>query len=136
MATPDPGLNIQIDTSKLIAADPDGPVHMLTDYGISKIAKEAAQAALAEDRANRKLGREDIGSGSTTVGLWLKQAREGAGLSQRRLAERSGLHPTTIGKIETGERGMSLRVFAKIVWAMTEDEGDEFLWSVIEYFGS
>lgn len=116
--------------------DVEGPIHMMTEYGIARIAKEAAAAAIAEDRVSRKLGREDVGSGSPIVGGWLRQSREKCGLSQRSLAERTGLHPTTIGKIETGERGMSLRVFAKLAWAMPEEENDAFLCNVIEYFGS
>ena len=95
---------------------------------IEAIAKEAARQAIAEDRSNRKLGRDDRGSGSAVIGQILLKNRTDTGMSQRELAKNAGLHPTTIGKIETGERGMSLETFCKLANWLEE----EFVWDIVE----
>lgn len=38
------------------------------------------------------------------LGKNLRQARERAGLTQEAVAERSGVHPTEVSRIETGKR--------------------------------
>jgi DNA-binding XRE family transcriptional regulator len=109
---------------------------MYTDEGIQRLISSGVRMALEEDRTSRKLGREDRGSGDEYIGKQLKFAREGAGMSQRQLAEQAGLHPTTIGKIETGERGMSLRVFCRLAWALPEDNARGLVYNVMEWLGS
>lgn len=47
------------------------------------------------------------------------------------MGERAGLHPTTIGKIEAGERGMSLASFAKIALGIQPDRRLNFATDII-----
>jgi DNA-binding XRE family transcriptional regulator len=77
-------------------------------------AQEGAKLALEEFRKERKLGRDDRGTGSESIGKALRSTREMHGLTQQELADRVKIHYTTIGKIETGDRGMSLTTFAKL----------------------
>ncbi|SRR6266545_7381738 len=41
----------------------------------------------------------------TTLGEYVRQARERAGLSQRQLAAQADIHPTRIARIENGDTG-------------------------------
>ena len=54
------------------------------------------------------------------VGL-LRGIRESAGLSQRELGVRIGVAQSWVGKLETGERNVSLVEFVKIVRACGGD---------------
>lgn len=47
------------------------------------------------------LRREDV---QRALGKNLRQARERAGLTQEAVAERSGVHPTEVSRIEAGKR--------------------------------
>jgi transcriptional regulator with XRE-family HTH domain len=47
------------------------------------------------------LRREDV---QRALGRNLRQARERAGLTQEAVAERSGVHPTEVSRIESGKR--------------------------------
>jgi DNA-binding XRE family transcriptional regulator len=109
-----------------------------TEYGwvlsakeVKSIAAEAVKQALSEDRAGRKYNRSDTGTGSAVVGEILKTFRTRCGWTQKELAERAGIHPTTIGKIESGERGMSLHTFSRIAQEFYVI-GDDFIWQVID----
>jgi len=51
-------------------------------------------------------------------GARLKQLREGAGLTIRALADKTGTHYTTIGKLETDERSVSLRLAVVLAEAL------------------
>jgi DNA-binding XRE family transcriptional regulator len=51
-------------------------------------------------------------------------------LTQEEAASRAGVHPTTIGKIETGDRGMSLPTFAKLSYVYDEF----FVEDVLRYY--
>lgn len=84
------------------------------DFMLQRAAKEGARIALEEFRTERKKGREDAGSGNTGVGESLRTQRLEEGLSLRELGDQSGLHSTTISKIERGERGMSLLTFCRL----------------------
>lgn len=53
----------------------------------------------------------------------LAEERERAGLSQRQLSVRLGMHPMTIGKIERGERRIDLVEFIDICEALGLEPG-------------
>lgn len=96
------------------------------------------------NRVTPKHGREDRGSGSIEVGRILLDHRTRLGMSQEQLAQESGVHRSTIGRIEQGDRGMSLETFAKInrairskVQAIPEHEwpdGDSFAYGVLGFY--
>lgn len=49
-----------------------------------------------------------------TVGKRLRSYRIALGLSQEKLAERAGLHPTYIGQVERGEKNLTIESLEKI----------------------
>jgi DNA-binding XRE family transcriptional regulator len=100
---------------------------------MATVAKEAARMALQEYRVEQKRGRRDAGTGSEKLGEILRTSR-GTRYTQEELAELAGLHPTTIGKIETGDRGMSLHTFCRLAQAFANDGDEDFAWRVVEYF--
>lgn len=57
-------------------------------------------------------------------GQRVRDRRHELGLSQEKLAERSGLHPTYIGGIERGERNLSLANILKVARGLGLDAGD------------
>jgi DNA-binding XRE family transcriptional regulator len=81
---------------------------------LQEMAKMGAAEALEQFRLSRKMGRDDKGTGDEFIGKVLRQSREHLGYTQSDLAEKAGVHYTTIGKIETGDRGMSLHTFCKV----------------------
>ncbi len=91
------------------------------DLTVTATAKMAAVMALEEFRLSRKLGRSDRGSGSTEVGEILRLNRERWKMTQHQLADRAGMHYTTIGKVETGDRGMSLSTFSRLAVHLPSD---------------
>jgi len=92
------------------------------------IAKEAVREALAEFRQEQKRGRNDSGSGSYQLGVILRRWRTDRGMSQGTLSELTGLHATTIGKIETGDRGMSFNTFCRLI----DTFGSDFAMEVVD----
>ena len=59
-----------------------------------------------------------ISSISKQFGTAVRSRRMAAGMSQEKLAERAGLHPTYIGMIERGVRNATLDVAARIAKAL------------------
>jgi transcriptional regulator with XRE-family HTH domain len=53
-------------------------------------------------------------------GKRIRELRLAKGLTQERLAERAGLHPTYIGGIERGERNVGLDNIFKLARALRE----------------
>ena len=53
-----------------------------------------------------------------TIGQRIRNYRVEKGLSQEKLAELSGCHPTYIGQVERGEKNATLESIAKIASAM------------------
>lgn len=96
------------------------------------IAQDAATMALQEYRQTQKRGRSDQGHGSPQLGMILFRARERFKETQDSVSAFTTLHATTIGKIETGDRGMSMTTFAKL--AKFYDE--QFIDEVIDYYAS
>jgi DNA-binding XRE family transcriptional regulator len=112
-----------------ISQDGQNFVRMSDAQFASEIAKEAARLAIQEHREGQKRGRNDQGQGSLVLGTILSKARTEAKMTQEALADLAGVHPTTIGKIETGDRGMSLKTFCLLYPHLSDD----FLWDVVGY---
>jgi XRE family transcriptional regulator, regulator of sulfur utilization len=53
-----------------------------------------------------------------TLGRAIRQARNGAGLTQEKLAERADLHPNYLGRVERGEEHISVAALRRIAQAM------------------
>jgi len=53
-----------------------------------------------------------------TVGKRLRCCRVALGLSQEKLAEGAGLHPTYIGQVERGEKNLTIESLEKITRAL------------------
>lgn len=101
----------------------------ISEETLFKVARLGAASALEEMRLSRKLGRDDKGTGDPALGSIVRSRREILGLTQADLASNAGIHYTTVGKIETGDRGMSLQTFCKIGrWL-----GPSFVASVVDY---
>jgi DNA-binding XRE family transcriptional regulator len=79
-----------------------------------EISKILQDELLTGVRQHQKHGRTDRGTGNPVLGCLLRKVRQGHGDSQSSLAHRAGVHATTINKIESGHRGMSLATFLKI----------------------
>ncbi|MFC6008059.1 helix-turn-helix transcriptional regulator [Angustibacter luteus] len=54
----------------------------------------------------------------------LAVARRERGWSMEQLAGEAGLHRTSVGLIERGERGVTLQVAARLAWALDLSLGD------------
>jgi transcriptional regulator with XRE-family HTH domain len=52
------------------------------------------------------------------VGMRIRKARETAGISQEKLAERAGLHRNYVGSVERGEREIGITRLAHLVGAL------------------
>jgi DNA-binding XRE family transcriptional regulator len=100
------------DSTPLQAAGPDPTIILWME----KAAEVGAKQALQEFQAQRQR-KQDRGSGDEKFGKALRSTRERDGLTQQEFAKRAGVHYTTIGKIETGDRGMTAETLAKILWA-------------------
>lgn len=98
---------------------------------LSRLVTEAVKKALDLQKREAKRDREDTGSGSTAIGELVRTYRLREGVTQRSMGDRVGLHATTIGKIEAGERGMSLTSFAKIASGIQPDQRLNFANDVI-----
>ena len=61
---------------------------------------------------------------ATTVAELVRQARELAGLSQIEVAEKCGVHPTTIAKIESGDRFPGLLLAGHLSNALRVDRNE------------
>lgn len=85
---------------------------------VRQIAVESAREAITAYKTSQKRGRKDEGRGSKILGNMIRSFRETRGWSISELAELSGLHPTTVGKLESGQRGMGLKTFAKLSGAL------------------
>lgn len=55
---------------------------------------------------------------SKAFGLVVRKRRNRAGVSQERLAELAGLHPTYVSMVERGERNPTLNVAARLAKAL------------------
>ncbi len=90
------------------------------------LATELAHLIVGKDRRHFSV-RDSRGSGSSDLGAAVKYWREHCGLSFAELGRRSGLHPTTIEKIETGDRGMSMKTLSRL----GPELGDSFVEDVL-----
>ena len=78
-----------------------------------------------------------------TVGKRLRSYRQAQSLSQERLAEMAGLHPTYIGQVERGEKNLTIESLEKIagalqvpiasVFELVEERHDELNYPLMAY---
>ncbi len=108
---------------------------MFDDDGIQNLISRGVKQALEETRKEAKLGRSDTGRGSIELGNIVYRYRTRMKMTQKALADEAGLHPTTIGKIESGERGMSLHTFSRLSQVLSIDN-EEFMWEVVDKVAS
>lgn len=94
-----------------------------------RLAEEVALRVLEKYRESQKRGRNDQGTGSKKFGMILRKERERAGHNFQSLGHAAGIHPTTISKIESGQRGMSLRTFGKLADIL----GIDFVNEVVQF---
>jgi len=67
------------------------------------------------------LGSRVVSQKLIDLGNYIREKRQGAGMSQEKLAEKSGLSPNTVSRIEGGQMAMSMETFQKIVRALGLD---------------
>ncbi len=67
------------------------------------------------------MGSRVISQKLIDLGNYIREKRQSAGMSQERLAEKSGLSPNTVSRIEGGQMAMSMETFQKIVRALGLD---------------
>jgi DNA-binding XRE family transcriptional regulator len=99
---------------------------------LKRAAKDGASQALRDMRQENKLSRNDTGHASEKIAAMMKKHRMSIGLTQRELARLAGVHPTTVGKVENAERGMSLVTFSKISQVFVDHDCTYFVYDVIE----
>lgn len=113
----------------VIIQQPNGQVLDLSAM-IQSAAQATATEMLALQKVQSKRGRSDKGTGSPDLGKILLDAREYLDYTQAELGREAGVHPTTISKIEDGERGMSMLTLAKLSpWLP-----DDFTRDVLKYY--
>lgn len=83
-----------------------------------------------QKKSQSKRGRSDKGSGSSQLAWILTFHRDYELLTQAELARKAGVHPTTISKIEDGERGISMMTLAKLSVPL----GMDFARKVLAYY--
>lgn len=105
---------------------------MFDNDGIENLIARGVEMALQREKERAKHGRSDTGSGDPRLGEIVRRYREREGLTQRDLGDNAGLHSTTIGKIESGDRGMSLDTFARIAGGFSPDQTFNFAVDVID----
>ncbi len=59
-----------------------------------------------------------MNSGAARLGRIFRELREARGLSQEQLGDRANVHRTYVGKIERGEKDVSLRTASKLAEAL------------------
>ena len=74
------------------------------------------------DGAGLVLG-DDAHAASVAFGRRLREVRVDVGLSQDRLAERAGVHPTAIGRMERGGREPRLTTILRLARALSVQPG-------------
>ena len=72
---------------------------------------------------------------AATLGATLRSLRAAYGLSIRRLAERAAAHPTTVYRLEHGERRPRPSLLAAIGFALDPDRADEITARLVEAAG-
>jgi transcriptional regulator with XRE-family HTH domain len=104
------------------------------EIDLSAMIQSAVTSAIVDveqqKKTQSKRGRSDRGTGSEKLGNILRGYREFMEFSQSELSRMSGVHPTTISKIEDGERGISLVTLAKLAPNLP----DGFSFQVLDYY--
>lgn len=103
---------------------------LVTKNQAVEIAAEAVELALERRKKTQKRGRADQGTGSKMIGAIVKAWREHYSMDITEVAKIANLHPTTVGKIESGQRGMSLKTLACLVNALGYDFAKDVLWQM------
>lgn len=100
---------------------------MTTNSEQVTITAEEFGAILASFVRGIQKTRTYTGSGDPDLGKIITKWREIAGKSIRGLAADTKLHDTMIGKLERGERGMTVSSLASLAKGLPEGFLDEFL---------
>lgn len=87
-----------------------------TDGDLFEVDSASIRAVL--DRDFRRSLNEQAGKSNETVGTWLRKAREGAGLSQVALSERTGMDQAVISRLETGKQRPRVDTLRRISGAL------------------
>lgn len=85
------------------------------------------------------------------IGQRIRDKRKEKGWTQEELAEKTGMHPTYVGKLERGEKGATIDSLEKIVNALdvtfeelfkyiqpstTESDENPILWQIVDVLNS
>lgn len=75
-------------------------------------------------REGRNLGNRVVSQELMDLGSRIKEHRREAGVSQEALAEKAGISPNTVSRIEGGLMAMSVETFQKLVQALGMDANE------------
>lgn len=76
--------------------------------------------------------REESGTGDPDLGAVVREFREAAHMTQLDLAEAAHVTRSTISKVESGDRGMSLVTFCLVAFVLGTDFVERFVCRVAE----
>lgn len=82
------------------------------------------RGAATRSRMSRISGKQDVDGALRDLGQTVRAARKAAGLSQEALADASGIDRSHMGKIERGERNVTLLNLLKIARAVDVKASD------------
>ena len=73
---------------------------------------------------DQQLGDATVQLGMAVIAEVVRRGRQGAGITQQRLADAAGMHQATISRLERGElRAMRLVRLARVIGALVELRG-------------
>lgn len=75
-------------------------------------------------REVRSLGNRAVSQELIDLGSRIKKHRQEAGMSQETLAEKAGISPNTVSRIEGGLMAMSVKTFQKLVQVLGLDANE------------
>lgn len=93
--------------------------------------RRSIRMGMEQPEGGHKLGNRIISRELMELGDRIRGRRENAHLSQEALAEKAGISPNTLCRIEGGQMAMSIRTFMKLIKALGVDAnqllGEEIL---------
>ncbi len=78
----------------------------------------------ADGGRGKILGNRAVSQGLIDLGSRIKERRREAGMSQETLAEKAGISPNTVSRIEGGLMAMSVETFQKLVQVLGLDANE------------